>query len=63
MNEIIDVLKLVERHLKNISISLHVMEARERTDRDWCAGSDSRKLLCLYDFDGMDASDNDSSNS
>ena len=50
MDEFVDVLKLIEQHMKNISISLRVIETRGRTTNDCYVGTDTRKLIPLYDF-------------
>jgi hypothetical protein len=64
MNELVDVLKLIERHLENISVSLRMMEIQGRKDTHFYIGQECRQLVRLYDFDGMDQSyDSDSSNS
>ena len=51
--EIVEVFKNIERHLKNISISLCVMEERDRSS----IGTNvinHRQLKQHYDFDGAD---------
>ena len=67
-NEIVEVFKNIERHLKNISISLCAMEQidwNSRREKENNATSIC-KLKRQYDFGNIDLSwdyDNDSSNS